>query len=207
MAGRKIGLEDICVSSKFIFLDSSIILGTYECLCDSNRRKIDCAKESIEYFTKKMDIINNLLMTENIYSELSNFSFLSKYPKCDYARDENNCAYIEVEFQKEKQKLLEKVAIQGNILKLSKREKKIYEKLNSRYYLRKKRHHLSNPDYNLAISAMTCANNEEKVSIISNDNGIKKMWYDLVDFEYFGKNINFFNHIKLGKFEQIKQHG
>jgi hypothetical protein len=208
MAGKAVSLEEICVSSKFILLDTSAILGTYECLCNSNKIKIDCAKKSIGYFAEKMDIINNILVTEEIYSELSRFSFLSKYPKKNYPRDENNCAYIEIEFQREKQKLLEKIAIPGNIIKFSTKEKKLYENFYTKYRKKGKRYRLSDPDYSTAISAITCAKKEETVSIISNDNGIKRIWHDFVDLEQpFGEKINFFNHVAIGKFKKMRQHG
>lgn len=204
MPRKGMSLEEISVSSDTILLDSSILLGTYECLSNANRTKIYCAEESLSYFTRKIDIISNILLTEKIYSELSNFSFISKYPKKDFKRDEQNRAYIEIIFQKDKQKFLEKMALQGNILKLSKNELKKYNKIHSKYFQKKKRYHLSEPDYDLAVSALICGQEGEKTSIISNDNGIKKIWHDFLDLENFGENLKFFNHVSLGNFKKLK---
>lgn len=200
-------LEELSLRSDFILLDNSVLLGTYECLSDRSRVKMECAQESLGYFLDRIDLVGNLLLTEKMYLELSNFEEFNKGKEKSCCSTKKDFLKYKEVFLKGKKSFLDKIALGGNILSLSKREERVYDGFYSKYYLKKKRHGLSVPDYDLAISALVCAKNKEKACIISNDNGIKKIWYDFLDLESGGENIGFFNHVSLGLFREVSKYG
>lgn len=201
-------LEELSLSSKIILLDCSVLFGTFEYTSNKNItntldiKRVYHAQEALSYFTRKTETVSNLLLTKDIQNELKNFSFVSHYPKRKFKRDNQNRAYIERDFLEEKRKFLERMCFQGNILTLSKKELQEYNETHSKYLERKKKYHLSEPDYTLAISALICAKGKCKTYLISKDKGIKKIWYDFLNLESFGKNIGFFNHVSLGNFKK-----
>lgn len=198
---NSVDLEKISLTSKFILLDNSAILGTYECNSNNIEGKINYSLMPITYFITEMGRIDNLVLTERIKSELGNFSFLSQKSKKEYPRNELGVAIIEENFQKSKQELLESISSEGKILQFSRKESERYNELNSKYHERQRRYYLSEEDYDLAICALTIARQGEKVAIISNDGGIKNICSMFTKSEYFGKNIKFFNHVSIGRFK------
>jgi len=174
-------LDKLCQDFQIILLDASAINCFLECRgaqSEKLKERINYAieeKNSVIFFRKYFNKENNFLITSLIFDELDykeNFSIretLAKYDFLTISEKEKEYYRESCAYKKEINKLLKIIKKKEKILNFNQYEKKEYFCSFERNFYLKKRHNLSDPDYDMLISGAVLSKLRGKTAILSND--------------------------------------